>query len=203
MAKTKVREILKSEESTGEKLNYLWSYYKWHVAIFLVGLGFAVFMINDWVNRPISYFHVAVLAPEVNFDEEEALAQDMTELLQPEGANERVFVSFTPPGRLYERFVAQFSAGEYDVVMMDEEFYEQYSDSGSMQQFRLNGIDGEAFYQPDIYDNPIGVESSQVPLFEEYNSTDDLIMMIPGNSERQDRIAEFFETQGFVIELID
>lgn len=203
MAKTKVREILNSDESTGEKISYLWSYYKWHLVIFIAGLIFAGIMISDWVNRPIGYFHVAVLAPEVNFDEEEVLAQDLTELLQPEGANETVFVSFTPPGRLYERFVAQFSSGEYDIVMMDPEYYEQYSESGSLQQFRLNKIDEEAYYQPDFYNHPIGVDASQIPQFVQYETTNDLIMMIPGNSGRQDRIIEFFQTQGMDIDLID
>lgn len=203
MAKTKVKEILNSEDSNRDKLGYLWDYYKWHTIIAVAVVIFSGIMINDYINRPIGQFHVAALAPEVSVEEEEALTQDLTELFEPEGPNDTVFVSFIPPGRQYERFVAQFSNGEYDIVLMDEDFYKQYSDSGAMQQFRLNGIDEEFYYQPDIYDNPIGVDASQVPQFAQYETISDLIMMIPGNSERHDRIEEFFESQGFEIELID
>ncbi|MCC5889750.1 MAG: hypothetical protein JJU01_04210 [Alkalibacterium sp.] len=203
MAQTKVKEILNSDDSNKDKLGYLWDYYKWHTVVFIIVLIFSGIMINDYINRPIGQFHVAALAPEVNMEEEGALAEDLTELIPPEGPNDTVFVSFIPPGRQYERFVAQFSNGEYDIVLMDEDFYKQYSDSGAMQQFRLSGIDEESYYQPDIYDNPIGVEASQIPQFEQYETTNDLIMMIPGNTQRPETIVEFFETQGFEIELIN
>lgn len=203
MAQTKVKEILTSDDSLKEKALYLWDSYKWQ---FIIGIGVLIFsgiMISDYVNRPIGQFHVAALAPEVSVEEEEALAEELTEMLELEGPNDSVFVSFIPPGRQYERFVAQFSNGEYDIVIMDEEFYKQYSDSGAMQQFRLSGIDEEYYYQPDSYDNPIGVDASQIPQFAQYETTRDLIMMIPGNSERHERIEEFFEAQDIEIELID
>lgn len=203
MAQTKVKEILTSDDSLREKIEYLWDSYKWQTIIAVIVLIFSGIMINDYITRPIGQFHVAALAPEVSFEEEDALSQDLIESMELEGPNDTIFVSFIPPGRQYERFVAQFSNGEYDIVLMDEDFYRQYAGSGAMQQFRIDGISEEFTHQPDSYDHPIGVDASQIPQFAQYETTNDLIMMIPGNSGRQDRIIEFFQTQEMDIDLID
>ncbi|SDK41441.1 hypothetical protein [Alkalibacterium thalassium] len=203
MAKTKVKEILQSEESNKEKFSYLWGYYKWHVILSLFGLLVSGYLLVDWINRPITYFHLTVLAPEVDFDEEEPLSQELNRLLEPEGANETAYASFTPHGQMAERFTAQFTAGEYDVILMDDFSFEEYSEYDTMQEFRLSGLDDEDYYQPDHYDNPVGVDSSVIPLLEEYRTTDDLILVIPGNTTRREAIVEFFATQGFEFEFID
>ncbi|MDZ7835084.1 MAG: hypothetical protein U5K84_06790 [Alkalibacterium sp.] len=77
MAKTKVREILKSEDTTKEKIGYLWDYYHIHVIVALVGLLFTGYLFMDWVNRPITTFHVTVLAPDVSYDEEQELTEEL------------------------------------------------------------------------------------------------------------------------------
>src|SRR5690554_3186560 len=107
MAKSKVREILKSDDTPKEKFDYLWGYYRWHVIIGTLGLLLFGFMTYDFINQPVAYFHVSVLSPEIDPEEEEELAIELEELLQPEGKNESVFVTFTPYGQLAERFVAQ------------------------------------------------------------------------------------------------
>ncbi|EXJ24108.1 hypothetical protein ADIAL_0419 [Alkalibacterium sp. AK22] len=200
MAKTKVREILKSDESKKEKFSYMWHYYRWHLLTVLVALGVGIFLLQDWLNRPVTYFHVAVLAPEVDLEEEEPLAEEITTLLQPEGMNETVFVSFTPHGQLAERFVAQLSAAEYDLLLMDESSFEQYAEFKTMQPFRLSNVDQSAYYHPDAYNEPIGIHASQVPQFEAYETTSDLILMIPQNAQRQEQIRNFFEAQGLDLE---
>ena len=203
MAKTKVREILQSDDTPKEKLEYLWDYYRWHVIIALTGIFFAGYLFMDWVNRPITAFHVTVLAPEVNAEEENQLSEELTALLEPEGRNETAYASFTPHGQLEERFTAQLTAAEYDVILMDEPAFREYAKFGTMQEFRLSGMADEDYYQPEEYDEPIAVDSNHFEVFNQYETTSDMVLMIPENTRRRDAISTFFETQGYEIEFID
>lgn len=203
MAKTKVREILKSDDTTKEKVEYLWDYYRWHVILSVLAVFFAGYLFVDWVNRPITAFHVTVLAPEVSFDEEEPLSNDLFDLVQPDGRNETVYASFTPHGQMAERFTAQLTAAEYDLILMDEPAFAEYSKFGTMQTFRLSGLDEDDYYQPEEYDAPMAIDSEQLDVFDSYVTTQDKIVMIPENSRRRGAIETFFESQGYTIEFID
>lgn len=203
MAKTKVREVLQSEESNKEKFDYLWGYYKTHVIVAIIGLLFGGYLLVDWINRPVSYFHLTVLAPEVVLEEEEPLSIELTELLDPQGPNETVYASFTPHGQFAERFSAQFTAAEYDLILMDDFSFSEYSEYETMQQFRVAGLEEEDYYQPDIYDAPIGIDSDQFPIFDDYTTTQDLIVVIPANTTRRSAVEQFFNEQGLELEFID
>ncbi|OJF94740.1 hypothetical protein [Alkalibacterium sp. 20] len=201
--KTKVREILDSEDTAKEKVEYLWGYYRWHVIISVVALFFVGYLFVDWMNRPITVFHVTVLAPEVLQQEAPDLTSDLNELLKPEGRNETAYATFTAHGRTADRFVAQITAAEYDVILMNQRDFEEYAANDNMMAFRLSGLSEEDYYQPDNYDEPIGIDSSQLAVFDGYETTKDLVVMIPGNTKRRDAIEDFFETQGYEIEFFD
>lgn len=203
MAKSKVSEVLRSDDTTKEKFDYLWGYYRWHVIILVSGIFFAGYLMVDWINRPITAFHVTVLAPEVDSEEENQLTEELTDLIQPEGRNETAYASFTPHGQLAERFTAQLTAAEYDVILMDEPAFKEYAKFGTMQEFRLSGLDDADYYQPEEYDDPMAVDSSHFDIFNQYETTSDMVVMIPENSRRRDAIETFFETQGYTIEFID
>lgn len=201
--KTKVSEVLKSDDTTKEKLHYLWDYYRVHVIVAILGLAFGIFMLVDWMNRPVTYFHLTVLAPHVDFDEEEPLSQEMERLLKPQGQNEAVYASFTPHGQMAERFVAQLSAGEYDLILMDEGTFTEYAAFGTMEEFRVVEIDAEEHHQPEEYDNPMAINSSTLPILEDYHTTSDMYLMIPQNSNRKERTIEFFASQGYTLVFVD
>ncbi|WP_423188887.1 hypothetical protein ACO1PF_09885 [Alkalibacterium sp. f15] len=203
MAKTKIREILNSEDTTKEKIDYLWGYYHWHVVIAVIVVSLLAFITVDAFNRTETTFHVTVFAAEVSFLEEEALINDLNDLLEPESEKESAYVSFTPQGRMVEGFLARLAAAEYDLILMDNEAYEQYSELGAMLEFRLTGLPEEDYYQPDGHDDPIGIDSSQLPIFDGYETTKDTIVMIPENTRRRETVKDFFETQGYEIEFID
>ncbi|MDZ7835083.1 MAG: hypothetical protein U5K84_06785 [Alkalibacterium sp.] len=86
---------------------------------------------------------------------------------------------------------------------MDEPAFEEYAAFGTMQEFRLSGLDEDAYYQPDEYDAPMAVDSSQLDIFDDYRTTQDMIVMVPENTRRRGAIEDFFETQGYEIEFID
>ena len=203
MAKSKVSEVLRSNDTPKKKFDYLWGYYRWHVIILVSGLFLTGYFLVDWINRPITAFHVTVMAPEVVVEEEERLSNELTDLIQPEGANETAYASFTPHGKLADRFTTQLMAGEYDIVLLDEPAITDYAESGGMQEFRLSGLDEADYYQLEAYDDPMAVDSSHFDIFNEYETTSNMVLMIPQNTGHRDAIATFFETQGYTIEFID
>ncbi|WP_423188886.1 hypothetical protein ACO1PF_09880 [Alkalibacterium sp. f15] len=200
MSKTKVREILNSDDTKKEKFEYLWGYYRWHVIFSVLALFFVGYLFEDWMNRPITVFHVTVLAPEVVQQEAPNLTDDLNDLLEPEGRNETAYATFTAHGQTADRFVAQITAAEYDVILMNQTDFEEYAAYDNMMSFRLTGLSEEDYYQPDNYDEPIGIDSSQLSVFDGYETTKDLVVMIPGNTQRRDAIEDFFKTQGYEIE---
>ncbi|SFC11883.1 hypothetical protein SAMN04488102_103117 [Alkalibacterium subtropicum] len=203
MAKTKVREILQSNDTPKEKADYLWGYYRWHVIIAVSGLFFAGYLLVDWINRPVTIFHLGVLASEVDYEEEQQLTEALNELMQPEGRKETAYATFTPHGRSVERFLAQFSAGEYDVILMNEMDSVEYAAQDSMMTYRVNGMSEDDYFQPEDSEEPIGIHSDSLPVFDGYQTTEDMIVMIPENTRRRDAIETFFETQGYTLEFID
>jgi len=203
MAKTKVREILNSEDTTKEKLAYLWDYYHWHLIITVLVVFLVGFFTVDAMNRKETVFHVAVLTTEVSYQEEEALQSDLNTMLDADTETESVFVSFTPPGRSVERFMAQLAAAEYDMVLMNQENYDKYAELGAMMAYRLDGLAEDGYHQSDTASGPIGIDSNRLAVFEEYQTTEDVIVMIPENTRRRGAIEDFFETQGYAIEFLD
>lgn len=203
--KTKVSEVLKSDDTPKEKLTYLWSYYRTHVIVGIFAVLLIGFLVVDWINRPVTYFHLTVLAPEEEIltEEEEELSIQLQEIINPAGANESVYATFTPHGQMAERFVAQITAAEYDVILMDEVGYEEYSQFGTMEEFRIAELEEADHYEPEMHDNPIAIDASQLPVLESYDTTKDMILMIPENSNRKDVTIDFFKAQGYTLEFIN
>lgn len=199
MAKSKVREVLKSDDSFKEKIHYLWGYYKWAVILGIFLLILAGYSINEFLNRPQIDFHVTVLREELQVEEEEELNQQLTE--EMDVPNEAL-VSFTPSQEVAaERFIAQWTAQEYDVILLDEDQFERYTGEGTMKEIRsISGVPEEALTSHESYDHPIAIDSNQFPLFEEFETTQDVYVLVPENTVRPDKVEAFFESQGISIE---
>lgn len=203
MAKTKVREVLQSDESTKEKIDYLWGYYKFHVIMSFIAFFLVGYLIVDWVNRPITYFHMTVMAPEVMVEEEKQLSDELYEILDPQGNNEAVYASFLPHGPSLERFSAQYTDAEYDLILMDSSSFDQYAEYDIMQEFNVAGLSDDDYYRSDSSSGQIGIDAAHFPLFNTYTTTENKIVVIPENSTRPDAIQQFFNEQGLELELIE
>lgn len=204
MAKSKVREVLNSDDSRKEKFQYLWGYYKWHLFFILLGLLLIGYTVYEMVNRPDITFHVTVLKEEPLVSEEEAFNTELNELLELTDDPAEALGTFTPSGITSERFIAQWTAEEYDVILLDQESFDLYAEYQTMQEFEvISGVEEDALTTHEMYEYPMAIDSNVFPFFNEFETTSDLYVVIPENTQNPRLVTEFFRIQGIEIELID
>jgi hypothetical protein len=202
MAKTKVREVLQSDDSTKEKLSYLWGYYRWHTILSILGILLIGYSVYEFMNRPNITFHITVLREDLVLDEEGLLNQEIDELMELEEGE--TYVSFTPSQEITaERFIAQWTAQEYDLILLDEEQYELYVGEGTMHELQLvSGVDEEDLITHEVYTSPVAIDADAIPLFASYDTTSDSYVMIPANTQNLENVFEFFRKQGIELEVV-
>lgn len=204
MTKTKVRDVLQSNDSTKEKLSYLWGYYKWSVILIILAIAFGMYTIFEFMNRPQIGFHVTVLSEEIFIDEEEEFNNELNSFLDLEDEPLDALGTFTPTGITSERFIAQWSAREYDVILLDQASFELYASEGTMIEFEVSsGADEQALTILDEYNYPMAIDASEFPLFEQYETTRSLYVTIPQNTDNLRQVREFFRMQGIEIEFVE
>lgn len=202
MVTTKVREILASDDTNIEKASYLWGYYKWH-AIMLISLSvIGTYLFVSWLNRPETFFNVSVVSSEIYTEEEGELNNEINDLLETK-VREEAYATFNQPGQMIDRYFAQLTAGDIDIILMDDSAFENYGEPEMTQKFRIEEISEENYLLSEETKHFIGIPSNLIPLFEDYWTTQDLILMIPQNTGRRETIIKFFETQGYTLEFID
>lgn len=204
MAKTKVREVLKSEDTRKEKLNYLWGYYKWHLILIILAIIFSVYAIFEFINRPQIGFHVTVLSEQIVIDEEEQFNSELNDFLDLENEPVEALGTFTPTGVTSERFIAQWSANEYDIILLDQASFDLYATEGTMYEFEtINGVDEESLTITSEYQYPMAIDASEIPLFQQFDTTRDLYVTVPQNTQHPEKVIEFFRMQEIEIEFAE
>ncbi|WP_225743690.1 hypothetical protein [Marinilactibacillus sp. Marseille-P9653] len=196
MAKTQVKEILQSNDTKKEKFDYLWEYYKWHVIGTIAAILFVIYIIVQMLTRPQVSFNIGVLGPETTSEQEQALSSDLKQLMDPEDVEGDMFVTVTPEGQMAERFFAQLTAAEYDLILMSEVAFENFASDQSMQGIDINGIDEGDLRYAEKTENVIGISTNAVPFFNNHDATQDMIVMVPQNARHKDQTVRFFEAQG-------
>lgn len=202
MAKTKYKEILQSDDPMKDKLAYLWDYHKWHLLIVLAVVSTIIFLINETADQPEAHFHMSVLGDEGEISEEQELEDELRELFGVDGEEADVYVYFSLMGRLTERFQAHSSAGEYDLIVMSQEAFEQFGSTGGMHTLRVDQSDDPDDYYLDQNGNPVGIAAEELAIFADYSTLEDMVITIPRNAGRTDRTIELFESQGLELELV-
>ncbi|MFC6465129.1 hypothetical protein ACFP65_09155 [Marinilactibacillus sp. GCM10026970] len=199
MAKTQVREILRSDDTKKEKFDYLWEYYKWHVVSIIAAIFFVIYIIFQILNQPQISFHIGVLGPETTAEQNAEMSSDLKALLDPEDEQGDMLVTVTAEGQLAERFFAQLTAAEYDIILMTEVGFSQFADNQSMQGIDLTGIDEEDLFYAEGSQDVIGISSNAIPFFEPYAFTDNMVVMIPQNGRHREQTIQFFDAQGIEV----
>lgn len=200
MAKTQVRNILKSNDSNKEKAAYIWEYYKWHLIAVLMTLLFIIYFVMQLFNQPQVDYHIGVLGPQATTEQSETLANDLKTLLDPEDKEGKMLVTITQEGQGAERFFAQLAAAEYDLVLVDEVAFENFADSETMEVLQVDGMESKDLFAAPEENKIIGIEANAIPYFEKHEPTTNLIALVPKNSTKKAETEKFFEEQGMILQ---
>ncbi|WP_208558938.1 hypothetical protein [Marinilactibacillus kalidii] len=196
MAKTQVKEILQSDDTKKEKLDYLWEYYKWHVIGTIAAILFVIYIILQMFSQPQVSFSIGVLGPQITTEQAQTLNADLEQLMDPEDEEGDMLVTVTAEGQMSQRFFAQLTAAEYDLILMTEESFNQFATDQSIDGINISGVEEEALRYTEGTETIIGVSSNSFPFFEEHEATQNMVVMVPQNARNRDQVMHFFESQG-------
>lgn len=200
MAKTQVKEILQSDDSTKEKVTYLWEYYKWH----LISILFAIFLIiyfgMELLGKPQYSLQIGIYGPDVSAAQVEEITTELNDLFQPldtetQEATDLMTITATPTGMQSERFFAQLTAGDYDIILTEEENLPLLEENEQVYALQNTGLQEKSFYPSEDGTGINAIKASGFPLFNQYEFTEDLIVIVPENASHIDKINQFFSQQ--------
>ena len=142
-----LKENMKTERSKlkqltfGKKMEYIWDYYKPQMAgllgIIVVIIVAAQIIVNSQITTELSVGLFNSIGPEEDID---ALSRDFADFAGLNGAKQELIFDTTYQMDLeandsvtvsvQSKVIAAVSAGAMDVMLMPEDIYEYYSDSG-------------------------------------------------------------------------
>lgn len=195
MAKTKAKEILQSDDPFKEKLTYFWEYYKWHVIGGILLVFFIIYMGFQWFGRTQVGYHVGILGPALSDPQIQALQEEVSSELETETVEGDVIVTATPTGQMSERFFAQLTAGEYDLILISEEAYESFGADGGMTPFVTEDINDSGLYFDSESEETVGLSSDIIPVFSDQGYVQNLVALVPSNSLHKPLTQAFFNNQ--------
>lgn len=187
-----MKRILKKDINLGEKIKYLWTYY-WKVTVaVLVVLFLGAYFAFTLLNRNEYVFNIAVVSEEFSYNDieplDEAIQTVFSDILTEK---QSVGISIANDEFSIERFIAEWTAGEYDIILLEKEYYDILKEYGTFSEFKLN---------------PMMTEFSDMVLAEDLqmlNSIDkvkDLVMVTPENRGQTEYLDEFFASQLLTID---
>lgn len=200
MAKTQVKEILQSDDSTKEKITYLWEYYKWHLISIVFAILFIIYFFMELLGKPQYSMQIGIYGPDVSSAQVEEMTTELNDLFQPldteaQEATDLMTITATPTGMQSERFFAQLTAGDYDIILTEEENLPLLEESEQVYKLQNTGLQDDVVYSSEDGTGINAIKAAEFPLFDQYEFTEDLIVMVPGNASNIDKINQFFSQQ--------
>ena len=130
------REKLKNM-NFGEKLSYLWEYYRYYIIGGLIAVAVILSLFNTCVSRPNISFTLIWSASHIDTDKIEALTEILDKYIIGDSADESAEVSFSYMitddtvfmTHYFSRLVAMLSANAIDVFILNAETMQIYSES--------------------------------------------------------------------------
>lgn len=191
--KSEVRRYLKSDISLSEKIDYLWMYYWKAVLLAFVIIALGGYFMYSMLNRNEYVFNMAVVSEEFDYREIEPLDEVLQTVFAEDLApNQSVGISLATDEISIERFLAEWTAGEYDLILLEHEYYEILKTNGTFSNFKIDPI-------MNIYADM--VSANDLPMFESLDQLKDMVLVKPTNSSRTAYFDEFFAYQELAIDI--
>ncbi len=214
--KEAVKEELKKEKKKlselhgTAKIQYLWDYYKWVLAVVLV-ICVIVSIVHTSVSNAgkIQLMGVMMVDTYSPDSDNNALEEDVKALIATEETDDDDYVfidtsSYTTDGELdYEysmQMTVRLAAGELDILIMPTEVFEGYDNGAFYSVEELMGSEFAEKYSDIVVGNGIDVTDNEVLASYGYSFKTDAILAVCLNSEHLDAVREFLGLIGYEVE---
>lgn len=188
------------------KIEYLRDYYSFHFIAAIVVIIFLVVGIHSFINHPKELLAIRVIGTSVTDEQTKKLENNLDKLLVDPSKKEKLSVygintseasgnsdSF---GKI-QKLQAEIAAKAVDVLLVDEETFQQFNKDGSLYDLRkVKGLKlnmGKTFVPQKNSSKITGIDVSDVSDFSPIvNQTDKpLILAVLANTERIKEIQKF------------
>jgi len=220
--KEKIRiEFAKLREMKfGDKVGYIWEYYKLHIAGLLMVFFIILSVLNTTVCNPSpeSALFISWNAGYATDEQRDDLKGILEKQLIEEGKNEEVVISYllmntefahaTMAGQ--QRMVAMLSSRALDIFVLDAELLETYAETGFIkslesilaeiksinpavyQRIEENLIQAMCEIEEDVYEErTVGIRVGNSPLFSKLGLSDqDIYIAVALTTEREENIVK-------------
>ena len=138
--------------SKQKKAEYIWEYYKLHIIGTLAVLCIIISIIHSQITKPDYIFNLTMLGNIVDTNKTTNLETQLTKVVVKDGSTRKQARVSTMPldgkknadpqttGQYMQKFIAEISVGELDVVILNKTLFETFS-KGDMF-LRLDNISG-------------------------------------------------------------
>ena len=134
-------DILKTfkDLSKKDKIEHIWYYYKGIIIFSIIGIIMFTYLTLDYINKVDYVFNISLMAVNVDTAKEEALEQDLTNIMIGENSGKKRagivdYQLVLTDGKLSvdmaqtQKFLVELNAGTIDLTIMPEDVYEDYKD---------------------------------------------------------------------------
>jgi hypothetical protein len=138
--------------SKKKKAEYIWEYYKLHIIGILVVISIIVSLVHSQITKVDYVFNLTMLGNTVNTDKVTDLQSKLTSVVVKDGDTKKQAIISnmslggsassdpTMESQYMQKFVAQLSVGELDVVILDKDMFESFAKQDMF--LRLDKISG-------------------------------------------------------------
>ncbi|MBU3113979.1 hypothetical protein [Clostridium lacusfryxellense] len=138
--------------SKKKKAEYIWEYYKLHIIGVLVVISIIGSLVHSQITKVDYVFNLTMLGNTVNTDKVTDLQSKLTSLVVKDGDTKKEAIISnmslggstssdpTMESQYMQKFVAQLSVGELDVVILDKDMFESFAKQDMF--LRLDNLSG-------------------------------------------------------------
>lgn len=145
------------------------------------------YFVVSLVNRTELVFNVAIVSEAINYQDLDAIDQALETVFQDDLTDKQaVGLSLANDEFSIERFVAEWTAGEYDIMLLEQDYYEILKTNGTFKDFKLSPV-------MDDFSDMAYVEA--LPVFESIEQLDGMVMVRPANRAQTTYLTNFFAYQ--------
>ncbi|MCM0650864.1 hypothetical protein NBE98_21135 [Clostridium swellfunianum] len=189
-----------------ERREYIWDYYKIHIIGGLIGILLIGSFIYGQVTRVETIFNLTLMGSASIEPKREELQKDITSLLiSPTEKKKEAFISTMPIAgnltssdasnmQLIQKFMAQIAANELDLIVMDKNDFNKFSEEGifskleDLTDFKSTEFKTQKLVKNSAGDSNYGVDVESNKKLEEIGfNTKDKVIAVIATSNRKDQ----------------
>ncbi|MCU9612406.1 hypothetical protein OEV98_02370 [Caldibacillus lycopersici] len=193
--------------SNKQKVEYIWSYYKWYFIIAIIFLIIVAMVINNFTSKKEDAFHIMVLAVQADSSKLTDIQNELNDLLlkKEERETSEVNIQVMPFSSntgmdlqiaALQRVTGEIAASNLHVLLIDEEQFrmmntdEYFIDLQGLVNNKIE-IDKEHLYYSTDNSYITGINISALPLFSGAIYDKNLVLCIPKNGVKDDYTEKF------------